>query len=723
MDFSGSRISECTGLVARLSQMTLHPFIRRWREILKLLCAKNLLRFQNFWPRREKPVTSRQPRIVLILALFLCPIAIEAMDDVTLKLSPSKAARGQQVTITIRTRLPWDNDVQISHPALNGAITWWAYPYARPWGMKNEDGTVERKVEVRAAVRVDGPGFHSIDPFHIKVKGLKASTDIARIIGVEQDERGFPYPVSVQWRSPPKAVWQGQTIPLILEARNLPYLTLASSASLTQVPAGLLEESPGYGRVITRPYETDTLYDVPMASWLWTLGEPGQFKFPGARVVVSGLTRVAQGFSLVVKPLPAPVRQTGAVGRFRLDVDWERRPYKVNDILSLHVKIEGEGNLGVLRGPLPEIAGAEQVNSNSLSSYLPDSLGYKGWREERFDYRINETGALKIRIPKWPWFDPQDTGHVYSIAEQTYTIQVEEALDEEVLSPADMLLGADLFHYRSLVFHGKNPLLYLLVLPGILLLMTLYVLRRFRLRHLSVVLVLPLLLSSINTEISDAEMAANAKKSAQAGDWREADAIYADLSKRYGELPGLMHDRAITAMENDSPDIAITLIRRSLFLRPGNKLFSQTHKYIENRLGLIDKKGVSLSWSPAWVFGLWLIGANGIFLVLAGFFYWRDTRRYIGLVVMIMVFVVFSAALVATHILWNNKIAIVSTRSQVLRIIPGPIASDWIQLPPGVAVEVMAVSHGDCLVRTGYGLEGWLPLESLYFVVEVSDGL
>ncbi|RLW70338.1 MAG: hypothetical protein B6D68_00955, partial [spirochete symbiont of Stewartia floridana] len=414
------------------------------------------------------------------------------MDDAILTLTPPKAARGQQVTIVIRTSLPWDDDAQISNPPLNGALTWWAYPYARPWGMRNEDGTVVRKVAVRAAVRVDGPGFHSIDPFHIKVKGLEVSTDIARIIGVERDERDFPYPISVQWRFPPKTVWQGQTIPLILEARNLSYLALASSASLTQVPAGLLEEAPGYGRVNTRPYETDTLYDVPMAAWLWTLGEPGPFEFPGARVVVSGLTRVAPGFSLKVLPLPSSVSQTGAVGRFRLDVDWGKGPYKVDAILSLRVRIEGEGNLGVLRGPLPEITGAEQVNSHSLSSYLPDPLGYKGWREERFDYRINEAGALKVRIPKWTWFDPQDTGHVYSVAEQIHTIQVEEALDEELLSSADMLLGADLFRYRSLVFHGRNPILYLLVLPGILVLTALYVFRRFKLRHLSVAFALPL---------------------------------------------------------------------------------------------------------------------------------------------------------------------------------------------------------------------------------------
>ena len=399
--------------------------------------------------------------------------------------------RGQNVIITIRTTIPWGDEVQIVRPVLTGSMVWWAHPYARPWGRLNQDGTISRLVEVRAAVRVDAPGFYSIDPFHIMTKDHEAVTEIVRFIGVGVDERDLPYPVFTQWRSPPKTLWQGQTVPLVLEARNLPFLALVDSVMLNQEPGGLLEDAPGFGRINTRPYGEDILYDMPMASWLWTLNEPGSFVFPGVRVMVHGLARETRGFSVDVKPLPPQAQRYGAVGRFLLDVEWEDKQYRVGEVVSIRVRVEGEGNMSVLRTPTPRFPGAEMVSSDSSSFYLPGPLGYKGWREERFNYRIDTAGELKITIPKWTWFYPEDSGLLYDVEEQIHTIFAKEASGEAIFNAADMLLGAELFRYRTAVFHGRNFRWYLLALPGLLILAILYLRRRSKLRLLSAALILP----------------------------------------------------------------------------------------------------------------------------------------------------------------------------------------------------------------------------------------
>ena len=155
------------------------------------------------------------------------------------------------------------------------------------------------------------------------------------------NEKNLPFPVFAGWRSIPKEIWQGQTVAIVLEAQNLTFLAIADSVSLNNVPAGILEEATNFGQITTR-YNTDTvIYDLPMASWFWTLAEPGEFEFPGAKFVVNGITRSIQGFSIKVKPLPFKARESGAVGSFSLNADWNNHIYKSGDILSLHLRNSG----------------------------------------------------------------------------------------------------------------------------------------------------------------------------------------------------------------------------------------------------------------------------------------------------------------------------------------------------------------------------------------------
>ena len=70
-----------------------------------------------------------------------------------------------------------------------------------------------------------------------------------------------------------------------------------------------------------------------------------------------------------------------------------------------------------------------------------------------------------------------------------------------------------------------------------------------------------------------------------------------------------------------------------------------------------------------------------------------------------------------------GPIAVVRTGAESLRKIPEPLATDWIRLPAGTSLRVLAEEGENRLVRTGYGLEGWLPSSSLLIVENDSDGL
>lgn len=657
---------------------------------------------------------------LLLLYLFLLPFFISAQAE--LKLDPKKAVRGGNVVIAVKTRLPWTNDVKIVTPVLEGSLSWWAFPYARPWGAVNEDGSVTRMVEVRSSVRVDAPGFHSVAPFRIQSGGQETLTETAHIIGLEADEGAFPYPIFIQWRNPPETVRQGQTIPITIEAQNLPSLTAADSAVLSQVPAGLLEEAPGYGEILTRTYGENFVYDIPMASWMWTLSDPGVYQFPEVRVKVNGLVRIKKGFAVTVKPLSAEAGKYGAVGRFRLSTYWDERTYKTGDIILIRIQAEGEGNLSVLSMPVPKATGATFAGIESVSSYQPSAYGYTGRRENIYSFRIDTDSRLEISVPRWTWFDPGGSGRANSMEEQHYTLDIQKAVGKTVLSSAERLLGADIFHYRKTVFYWKNPFCYLLAAPGFFAAVLFFFRKRTRRTPIATSFLLPLLLAAATGDTNNIRTAANARHLALQGRWEQAAAIYESLSEQYHDLPGLLHDRAIVAAETNQPALAVSLIMRSLYLKPGTGRIARTLEYLRQRLNLSHQVEISLFWPPSAVFLIWILAVNGLFIALARLFLRRSAPEYIFMVLATAVFAASTAVLGYSAAEWNKPIGVLETE-QALQKIPGTLADEWIRLPAGTTVELVSADGNDCLVSTGFDVKGWLPLSSLYLINGENDGI
>ncbi|MCK5735671.1 MAG: SH3 domain-containing protein, partial [Spirochaetaceae bacterium] len=149
----------------------------------------------------------------------------------------------------------------------------------------------------------------------------------------------------------------------------------------------------------------------------------------------------------------------------------------------------------------------------------------------------------------------------------------------------------------------------------------------------------------------------------------------------------------------------------------------ETQSYIEERFGLSDQESVSMKLPPSLFFIIWLVFINAFFASLTWLMFRRNALDFIILVSAILLLSASTITMIYMEKLWKRPTAVVKLHSEPLRKIPGPLATDWIQLPAGSAVSVTAVEDDDYLVRTGYGLEGWLPSSSLIFVSEMIDGL
>ena len=654
---------------------------------------------------------------------MLCVLILRGQETEIL-IEPKHIVRGAMADIRIRTSIPWGAAVDIRRPELDESLVWIAYPSPRSWTPKGESSM--KLVEVFARIQVTRSGIFSLGSFRIRSDGREAVTPVAELIGLERDEAEFPYPVFLEWRTLPEKFWQGQAIPIVLEIRNLVSLTLADATTLEEAPAGLLEEAHNLGSVQTRQYGEDVLYDVPMASWIWTVNEQGSLNFPAVRVSVGALSRRIEARTVNVLPLPVEALDSLAVGRFKMDVNWNEGPYSVGDIVSVRVRASGVGNLNVLKLPTPELKSAVLVGKDSSFSYVPTLMGYEGWREEQFDFQIGGVGDLKLVVPSWIWLDPEDGLNEWAGLQALLIALDAKATRHD--SNAGLLLGARLFRYRKSLFHWRNAVWALLYLPGFLVLVISFFLGRMgkfdlgifgrALAALSLALFVPL--ASARGPTYQIEIASRAAESARRGDWGTAAALYAELEEglreNITEYPGLLHDVSIVYMELEKPDMAMASIRRALFLRPGARRFEETLGILEDRLGLSNQVPPTLTFSPALVFILLLLGVNGFFFSLAVLMFRRGVRE-VNSFVLCTFFLLSSFTVVGVcDYLWNRHTAGVKEDSKPLRKIPGPLATDWIQLPAGEMLSILAFEGDDCLVRTGYGLEGWLPRSSLIIV-------
>ena len=668
--------------------------------------------------------------ILLLLAAWALPVAAQEATQTELasiSFEPERVVRGNRFTVSIRTDIPWTrkSDVQIGRPELPRNLAWWGYPDAQYWTGQTPDGSSQNYVEIRAVIRVDAPGFFELGPFFITSGGRRAETRPKKVIGLEADEADRPYPVFTAWRSVPETVWQGQTIPLVLEARNLASLALADTVSLSTAAGGLLEPAPGLGGIGTRPFEHEILYDVPMASWMWTLADTGRYSFPAVRLNISGMTRVTPGFTVDVRPLPDAVLDSGAVGRFRVDYSVEEGNHRLGDIVSVRVRVEGEGNLNVFNPPVPELTGASLVGQGSSSSFIPGPSGYEGWREERYDFQLEETGDLTLTLPGWNWMEPVGEGRIRRSSPERSFITVAEALVDGKEGQDLELLGAEALGLSPAAFHWLNSYWFLLALPGFLVLVVVFLLKSpaksVKTSAIGVI-VLPLLLSATNMDGALVLRAAAAADSAVSGDWEAAGTAYRSLLDETGEHPGLLHDLAIVEKELGRPDLAVGYMRRANVLRPGSALLKTDLARLEAALGLDSQIPLSPTFPLFFVFAFLLLMINLGFLAVALLLHRRDARTII-LSLSVFLLLLGSVGLTfSVSALWTRPTAVVVDNSDPLRKIPGPLATDWIQLPAGTAVSIVAAESGDYLVRTGFGLEGWLPGESLNLMTESLDG-
>ena len=581
--------------------------------------------------------------------------------------------------------------------------------------MISEILNISKKTRVFYKFKVTKPGLFTLGSFSLNDGETVLSTEPIMFPALSYDERDLKYPVFARWNNIPEEIYVGETIPLILEMENLEELSFPERITMNPPAGGVFEKVNSVGEISVNSIGDDEVYIAPIESWLYTPTNPGPVKIPAATVSFGNIKRSTANTVVEVLPIPSQIEFSGAIGTFDVSTSIDKVQMQKGMNSTLRIKVEGDGNLNYLKMPQPEFSGLTIIEKEEVYGITPSLTGYSGYREDIYRVSIGEEEEISILFEDWNWFDrDSDSVKVESLSDYHFQNNA-SIVDREFISLREEfpLLTTDrILKYRNPVYN--IGWYYLLVLPGIISVLASLIRKRHDLKVLGITFIAIILTSSaINDDPQYREQLDNVMTFVESGDLENALLIYDRIEDRFGENSALLYNKALINYDLEIRDMAIFNLRKALVLKPGERLFINTLTSIESDYDLDHQIIATTGISPDMLFLIFILLFNlgALFIVL------NIRRRKIELsILIIMIYFLSIASLVLiyyTDLTSKKNSAIVTQVGGELKKVPGNMAGDWLTLQAGTAVNIVSETDDSFLIRTGYGLEGWLESTSL----------
>ncbi len=659
----------------------------------------------------------RSGRLVILLAGLLAFCGAAAAETAAvLRISPELPREGQPFSLSFLVPGAAAGDVRVG-PGVTfpPSATLLGGPGIYPVSEKDPvTGNIERFVKVQYEFRAARAGRAVVEPIPFQVGESQFLTE-GTVLEIAQRRGDLLVPFDLEWRVPASEVYEGQTVPAFLEMKNLPGIVVPESVVVAPPSGAVFEETEGLGTIGSVAAGGRELYRMTVAAYLLTPSSPGNVVLRTARVKAFGMTVESRALPVTVRRLPAEVRSTGAVGNFRVSSRVEPEEPRLGDTVRLFVRVEGEGNLNYLQLPPLQFPDFAVLGKTPRTRLSPRETGYGGSVEWEIRLSPQKTGDFRVTVPVFPWFDPA-ANEIRSSRERSHRVLVREAAEDagsregpksrRVLRSDEKAASAPLDAYR-------RAYAYLLLLPGLGLLV--HGLLRRRKRYAAVLIALLsasifLLGSSEPSPDASLLLIEQGADAYERGGFADAVTFFIQAASALPENPGAHYNLGISyAALRDVPR-AVFHLRRAVVIRPGSALFRETLADTENELGLTRQSAVPRL-HPDYFFLFLVLTVN-----LAGCLPLAVKRRgplFIAGILLSLLAVLSAAGLLYSAAERNARWGVVSKENAVLRKIPLPNSSEWLQLPAGTSVDVRGASGNFILTRTGFGVEGWMEADRM----------
>lgn len=679
---------------------------------------------------KRKRKTPRRLVIFLILGLFsftslFSQDAVSRKDDprITVEISPDRIIVGQRFDLTIFGDFPSYRSVHIKAPVLPDGISLAGGPYKSAQTIRVGDISEPKyikKTRVYYKFKVNRPGIFVLNSFVLSDGKTTLETEPITFPAVSYDERDFKYPVFASWKALPEEVMVGETFPLILEMENLETLTFPDNVKMTPPSGGMFERVNSLGEITVKEIGEDEVYVAPIDSWLYTPTSPGRLAIPVATVEMGNIKRQTSHKTLTVVETPPEISKTGAIGSFKLTTQWENGPVTRGKVSLLRIRVEGEGNLNYLIMPEPVFSGLTIIDKEEKSDFSPGLRGYSGYREDVYKISAGEETEVSVQFPVWSWFDPS-SGTINQDQPEPENFTMEKPTEE---TPSlSFREEFTLLSIQEIVKERRSfyniPFYYLLILPGLFSIVVALVRNHYDSR-LSVISVVLLFFLSSATVVPDPlpGKLEKAEELLSTGKKEEARQVYAGLTVEYRHNSALFYNLALLEYDLSNKGESIYNLRKALTLKPGKSLYLSALSSLENAMGLERQVRASTGLSPDLFFLIFLILFNsGAFVISLNI---RKRKMELTILIIMIFFLSVLSLSIVLYSDWISRspMAVVSTEERELKKVPGELGGSWLTLQEGTAVSLLSRSGNSWLIRTGYGLEGWLDDRSLLFLKE-----
>jgi tetratricopeptide (TPR) repeat protein len=663
---------------------------------------------------------------LLILAVFLLSAALlsgqaeTAEETLGIQFTPSKIKRGQKFTLTLILDYIDPDTLIIEEPEFPEIVEKLSGPYLRPFVDTDDLGSRRRKIEVSYTFRGIESGRRVMRSFKIHMGDKTVLTEPRIIeIAIKSDITKVPY--DVIWRASAVDIYEGQTVSLILELENTKEIVFPESVKIRTPEGVLMEEAEGLGEIFSESVGDEELYRIPVASYLLTATAPGSLELQSAQVTALDLTAVSNNLMFEVKELPERLKGSGAVGRFSYSFSLSEENIVVGAPVELRIRIEGVGNLNYLEFPEISAEGLIQSGKEQVNEFLPVSEGYKGFRELIYRYAPQDAGTYVIQVPSLNWLD-LGTGLVQEERGRQYTLvvrdisQVEKEREEE-LNALFPLLGVEELQSYEAHRYFNEPLHYLWFAPGILFLCVMV----FRIKRKKVLAIgaasLIILIAAAVSNPFPIEELKNGHSAFEQGEYQTAADYFETASHKAPNNAGILYNLGIVNYNLEKYGAAISNIRRAIVLKPMKVELRETLYWFESSLNLKRQIADQYRFHPDIAF-FTLVGFFNVSAVFLAFYLSKKRGLYIILMILSVVLCIASVGMTLYSIgkLSGNTGVVVQSEAR-LRKIPDAEAAEWLTLKEGTSVNIIIQSGGYQLVRTGYGVEGWV--ETNLIVVDI----
>jgi len=653
---------------------------------------------------------------ILVFTSFLNSLEMDVLPDILIT--------GRVITLKIQTEILDSTEIEVSELVIPKGLELISGPVIRPYYSKI-DGVTQRLHQITWALRSTSSGIYILPEIEIKTDIAVFTVEVPTVTVFENDEKFNKYPLIVSWNSNIKReIFVGESLPLIVEAYNLEEINFPDRVISTKPRRGEIIEVSGLGEINPEKVGDADLYRVAVASWIYTPFEAGKVSIPSVRIDINGLTRYTEELELTVKPLPE-VNATGGVGEFIITTDISDSQVTPEDFFHYRVKISGQGNIPYIKFPEVEYSGLILIDKKESESIGYSDEGFLGWREIDYTLQALDSGVKEIVLSGVSWID-NDGKDIFFNGNITHINVVSvKVVEEDILPFLSLLRSQDIISSYRFFFY-KKPQLWGLLFISLLITLIIKFVKSIRKTRKNKTLLMAVVLSQLlftsaifvkgleyQSELVEAD------NYIDSGEYTKALAIYDGLTDKMPNNYGLFINKSILNDKLGYISKAVYNIRIAERIAPNNSVIGEIKKYLsKSEESNLKQAKTANPINPDYIFILLIIFFNILVLVIFSLIKNHNITSFSLFFTVLLICLFLGVMLFFVHGKNSVKAGIISEQNASLIKVPNENAMEWLTLDEGNCVYINGEWEDKYLIKTEYGLQGWISKNSILVLEE-----